>query len=378
MPKKEVKQEEQQEQEKEKQEEVKYTPKELKKIIQEISEPLTKLKGIVGVFIYGSSVTKGVIPGHDVDYLVIFDDLLEKPEIEKINFYLEFIKLRASRKEILLHVQPLKPLSLWWKLIARAEPWAISAIRRSIIIYDPNDFLTLTKRLIEEGKLYSIDEKMERMMARAIESLMGVREKLLKVPYMLLQCLTIAGQMMLSYLGIYTTSANETRNMLIKHKEKLKLSNSFIEDYTELIRINEKIMKGTLSEFRPSEIDAWIEKIRRHIKDTEEVLIRCENEMKVKETEEIYNEVMKLCEDMLMLKAKKIPPQDKAKIELFKLLFVETKLIDKSYYDALTELYSCVKQKKSVVFDKVYLRAFRAALEEIAYREKMAKPQVKG
>jgi uncharacterized protein (UPF0332 family) len=267
---------------------------------------------------------------------------------------------------------------LWWKLIARAEPWAISAIRRSIIIYDPNDFLTLTKRLIEEGKLYSIDEKMERMMARAIESLMGVREKLLKVPYMLLQCLTIAGQMMLSYLGIYTTSANETRNMLIKHKEKLKLSNSFIEDYTELIRINEKIMKGTLSEFRPSEIDTWIEKIRRHIKDTEEVLIRCENEMKVKETEEIYNEVMKLCEDMLMLKAKKIPPQDKAKIELFKLLFVETKLIDKSYYDALTELYSCVKQKKSVVFDKVYLRAFRAALEEIAYREKMAKPQVKG
>jgi predicted nucleotidyltransferase/uncharacterized protein YfkK (UPF0435 family) len=377
MPKKEE-QEEQQEQEKEKQEEAKYTPKELKKIIQEISEPLTKLKGIVGIFIYGSAVTKGVIPGHDVDYLVIFDDLLEKPEIEKINFYLEFIKLRASRKEILLHVQPLKPLSLWWKLIARAEPWAISAIRRSIIIYDPNDFLTLTKRLIEEGKLYSIDEKMERMMARAIESLMGVREKLLKVPYMLLQCLTIAGQMMLSYLGIYTTSANETRNMLIKHKEKLKLSNSFIEDYTELIRINEKIMKGTLSEFRPSEIDAWIEKIRKHIKDTEEVLIRCENEMKVKETEEIYNEVMKLCEDMLMLKAKKIPPQDKAKIELFKLLFVETKLIDKSYYDALTELYSCVKQKKSVVFDKVYLRAFRAALEEIAYREKMAKPQVKG
>jgi hypothetical protein len=356
-----------------KEEKIIHKPKELKKIIDELSEPLKKIKGVVGIFIYGSSIAKGVVKGHDVDYLVIYDDLIEKPEIDKINFYLEFIKLKALRKEILLHAQPLKPLSLWWKLMKRAEPWAISAIRRSIIIYDPNDFLILTKKLIEEGKLYSIEEKMERMMARAIESLIGVREKLLKAPYMLLQCLTIAGQMMLSYLGIYTTSANETRNMLIKYKEKLKISDKFIDDYTELIRINEKIMKGTLSEFKPSEIDYWIEKIKKHIRESEEILIRCENELKIKEAEETYAEIMKFCEEILALKTKKIPKSDKEKIQLFKNLFVDTDLIDKFYYDTLTELYASIKEKKPYAINKIYVKALRAALEEAVYREKLKK-----
>jgi len=354
-------------------EEIKYSPKELKKIIDDLSSPLKKVKGVVGIFIYGSSVIKGMIKGHDVDYLLIYDDLIEKPEIDKINFYLEFIKLKALRKEIILHVQPLKPLSLWWKLIKRAEPWAISALRRSIIIYDPNEFLALTKKLIEEGKLYSIDEKMERMMARAIESLIGIREKLLKAPYMLLQCLTIAGQMILSYLGIYTTSANETRNMLIKYKDKLKISDKFIDDYTELIRINEKIMKGTLSEFKPSEIDYWIEKIKKHIKESEEILIRCENELKIKEAEETYKEIMKFCGDILALKIKKVPKDDKEKIKLLKSLFVDTNLINKVYYDTLTELYKYVKEKKPYAINRVYIKALRAALEEVIYKEKLSK-----
>jgi len=352
-----------------------YKPAELEKIIKELSEPLTKIKGVVGVFVYGSAVVKGMIKGHDVDFLVIYDDLIEKPEVEKINFYLELIRLKALRKDILLHIQPLKPLSLWWKLISRAEPWSISAMRRSLIIYDPNDFLKLTKKLIEKGKLYSIDEKVERMMARAIENLLGIREKLLKAPYMLLECLTISGQMMLSYLGVYTTSANETKNMLIKYKDTLGVSERFIEDYAELIRINEKILKGTLSEFRPSEIDLWIEKIKKHVRDSEEILIRCENKLRIKEAEEIYNEIMKFCEDLLASKTKKIPQSDKDKIELFRLLFVDTKLIDKSHYDILKELYTAIKEKKGkpLAIDKTYLRALRAAIEEIRYREKMKK-----
>jgi len=350
-----------------------YKPAELEKIIKEISEPLTKIKGVVGIFIYGSSVVKGVVKGHDVDYLVIYDDLIEKVEIEKINFYLELMKLKATRKEIILHIQPIKPLSLWWKLIKRAEPWIISAIRKSIIIYDPLDFLKLTKKLIEEGKLYSIEEKMERMMARAIEELIGVREKLAKAPYKLLECLTICGQMMLSYLGIYTTSANETRNMLIKHKERLKISNKFIEDYTELIRINEKIMKGTLSEFKASEIDFWIEKIKEHIKNTEAILIKFENELKLKEAEETYKEIIKFCEEILLLKIKKVPKDDKKKIQLIKNLFVDTNLIDKFYYETLNELYASVKEKKPYIINKIYIKALRAALEEIIYKEKMEK-----
>ncbi|MEM2713755.1 MAG: nucleotidyltransferase domain-containing protein [Candidatus Pacearchaeota archaeon] len=345
--------------------------KALKKTLKELCEPITKIKGVIGILVYGSAVKKAQ-KGHDIDILVIFNDAqFEEAERKKLELYIDFITTKAQQQELILHFQPPKPITLLWRLISKAEPWIISALRRSVIIYDSTDFLALIKKLLKEGKIYSVDEKVERMMARAIEKLIGVRETLLKSAYPLLECMTRAGQIMLSYLNIFPTSANQTRDMLTKYKEKLGLSEHFIEEYDELIKINEKIFAGTLSEFRASEIDAWKKKIKLFIAESEAILVKLEEEIAKKELREIYDAVMSLCTKALAFKTARVPQSDREKIELFRKFFIETRLLKPAYYETLKELYDYIKEKKKLTkpIDKIYLKTLETAINEVLVKK---------
>ncbi|MEM2707996.1 MAG: nucleotidyltransferase domain-containing protein, partial [Candidatus Pacearchaeota archaeon] len=136
---------------------------ELKQKIDNLVAPLKKINSVRSIFIYGSSVRKGIQKGHDIDILVIYDDSLENPELEKINFFQELITTKAKKEELILHFQPPKPISLWWKLIKEGEPWAISALKDSIILYDNTEFIKTIKKLLRKSKLYSIDLKVEKL-----------------------------------------------------------------------------------------------------------------------------------------------------------------------------------------------------------------------
>jgi len=339
----------------------------LKERIADLCSPLTKIKSVKGILVYGSAVKKGIQKGHDIDLLVIFDDTCKDDGMEKINFFINLITLKAKKQELILHFQPPKPLSLFWKLLHKAEPWLISALRNSIVLYDPTELLKVTKKLIASGKLYSIDEKAERLMARAIEEFIEVRKILMKAPWILLDTMTIAGQIMLSYLGIFTTSANETKKMLEKNKEKLGLSNAYIDFYDDLIKINEKIAKGTLSEFTAVEIDKYTFKVKAFIKESENILLNLEKETEKRSIKEAYDYAIKICERALT-RLGKVPKNDKEKIELFKKYFVDTKKVKAIHYKTLEELYNYVKgkgKKKPKYVDKVYLKTMEIAINKL-------------
>lgn len=339
----------------------------LKTKIDELISPLKKIDSIKGIFIYGSSVKKGIRFGHDIDLLIIYDDSLKNPELDKINFIKDLITLKAKKENLILHFQPPKPISIWWKLIKEAEPWAISALRNSIILYDPTEFLKIMKKLIKKGKLYSIDLKIEKLITRAVERYISIRYNLNKAAWLLLNTMTTASQVMLSFLSIYTVSSNETRDMLIKYKKELGINDIFIEWYDELIKINEKIAKGTLSEFRASEIDLWKKRVLYYIKISEDIITKLDKKIREKEIEESYNYLIKLCESALASKIKEIPTNEKEKIELFKKYFVNTKMIEKSHYEIMKKLYKAVREKKKLKepIDKVYIKVLEAAINEI-------------
>lgn len=339
----------------------------IKEVITELCLPLQKIPCVVGIFIYGSSIKK-LEKGHDIDILVLFnEEKAERDDIQKLDLFIDLITEKAKKQDLILHFQPPKSLSLWWKLISKAEPWAISAIRKSIIIYDPVDYLKLIKDLVAKGELYSIDEKAERLMARAIERLFEVRERLLKAAYELLQAMTIASQIMLSYLNVYTTSATETKKALEKYKDKLGLKDKFIQDFDDLLKMNIKIYKGTLSEFGAAEIDAWRKRIHEYIKESENILLKLEEENRQKELKEAYEYLLALCTRALATKIKKLPTSDKEKIELFKKLFVDTKKIEPIHYETLKEVYMYIKEKKPVAkhVDKVYIKTLEASINEL-------------
>jgi len=346
-----------------------------KKAIENLFLPLTKINAIVSIFIYGSAVKKGPEKGHDIDVLVLYDEeKAEKIDLQKADFFIDLIKARAEKQGLILHFQPPKPLSLWWKLINRAEPWAISALRYSIIIYDPRGYIALLKKLLEEGKIYSLDEKAEMLMSRAVEKFyFGIRAKMLEAPVLLLEAMTAIGRIMLSYYGIYTTSANETVAMLKRHNKKINLGERDIELYEELLKMNEKIAKGTLSEFRPSEMDVWSSRVKELIGKSEALLLELEQKRKDKEIRDAFDYMISLCEKALKIKIRNIPEKNEDKLRLFKKYFVKTKQILPEQYKPLEEIYQYIKKKKSIepkYFDITYLRALEAGIDKLLVEKK--------
>lgn len=331
---------------------------------------LKGLEIVKGIYFYGSCVKKGYSFGSDIDIMIIVDDSIEDYEekIKKLELFVKFIEEEAKEKKLDLHFQPPKSFSLFWHLVKIAEPWLISSIRTCIIIYDGSDFIKLIKKLISEGKIYGINEKSERLFSRAIENFFDIREKLLKVPIKFLNVITIVSQMILNYFDIITSSSNETYKNLKQKKDFIGISDSFLLNYEELIKINEKIYKGTLSEFSGDEIDLWTKKINSMVQESKKIIIKLKKEEDKKRLEETYSYVVDLCRNAL---DKKIPDKKTSSSKIlneFIEKFSMTQKIPDSYKDALLNLDEYIKKrkfsKKIDYIDKNYFKGMELIIKD--------------
>ncbi|MEM3405808.1 MAG: nucleotidyltransferase domain-containing protein [Candidatus Pacearchaeota archaeon] len=343
------------------------TPENIKKILKQLCSPIFELNIVKSVFFYGSAVKKGLVKGHDIDIFIAIDETIPNFEEEekKLDILLITIQEKAKKEGIEIHFQPPKTIGLIWHLIHIAEPWTISAIRTSIILYDKGDFIRLIKNLLAEGKIYSINEKSERLFYRAINYFLSAKKKLLEIPFALLNILTIISQIILSYLEIRTSSATDTLEKLRANKKEIGISNYFLETYNELIKINEKIYKGTFGEFSGEEIDLWMNKIKLILNEAKNIIKKLEEESKRKRLEEAYNYGISLCKKVVKEKDK----NDKKILYLFEKEFVKKNKIPESYYDILKNLYSYIHYKKTnkklINIDKNYFKGMEILLNKL-------------
>ncbi len=350
----------------------------LKKIVKQLCKPLFSLPSVKAVFMYGSC-TKHYVPGHDIDILVIIDDTkqLDEKESKKIDILMQLIAEKASKQALILHFQPPKPLSLFWDLIRKAEPWIISGLRQSVILYDPSGYLRVIKKLIMKGQLYSIDEKAERLSNRATERFIEVRELLLKVPLQLLWAMTEATQIVLAYLNIFTSSATDTLAKLKHLAKKINISEKHVKNFEELLAICEKIAKGTLSEFSGKEIELWVNRVKNYIIETEDILLKLEKMKKFKQVVETYERALKICDRALSMKIKQLPHSIEQRIKLFKKELVDKGLIDKEYYDMLKTLHNYISKKAKQIpkqyLAQDYIKKLEASVEMLALKIKKIK-----
>lgn len=327
---------------------------------------LVKFKSVKCIFLYGSSAKK-YIKGHDIDIFIVIDDTQEgyEDELPKLKFIIEMLEKQGEKYGLKLHFQPPKPLSLVWHLVRIAEPWTISAIRTSIVLYDPSDFIKIIKKLLKKGKIYAVEEKAERLFTRAVEGIASVREEILKLPIKLLNVVTIVSQMLLSYLDIYTTSSHETRDKIKEKAEELGISRDYIEFYDELIKINEKISRGTLSEFSGEELDIWEKRIKNIVEEAKFLLVKLQEEEEKKRIEDSYAYALNLCKKALSMEEGE---SDEKIIESFKEKFIKTGKVPKEYYNTIKKLQSYLKTKKRKggleFVDKLYFRGMEVIINE--------------
>ncbi len=232
-----------------------------KKVLKEVKHLcsiLTKeyFKGFVkAIWVFGSSIKKK--SANDIDILLLIDDTVKNYQ-EKAARLLHVANIIAKHTPLNLHFQKPVQLSLLWSLVIKGEPWIITAIKNSIAIYDPYNYVILLKKLIKNKGDISRDIKSERLVSRAEDSLTDNRSLMMGfIEELFFACLESA--------QIYLLLKNKTvykPRRTIKELKKLEINT---DDFFEILNLNEKANKGSLSEFSGEDLDYYLKQTNRFI-----------------------------------------------------------------------------------------------------------------
>ncbi len=242
-------------------------------------EPFIKL-----IYLYGSS-TKSIKPKQDIDILIIIDDTLEVSDltVERIRQEVTKITYMLKKEKLLLHVQPLKSLSFWWKLLIEGEPWIITSIQNNIVIYDKDNLMPEIKKFVNKKLIYSKSELAEKLLEKAEKTLILNRDLLLETALDLSDAATEAAQLLLLFDNKWVFNKTKILKLLKKkYKESLDL-----DAYEEIIDIEEKIKKGVLTEFTGKNLHYYIIKIKYFISQIENQVLKLSeglNEKQIKKS----------------------------------------------------------------------------------------------
>ena len=240
----------------------------IKQIEQEI-KPLIKLKNKISlIYIYGSFVRqlKEKEQGfEDIDILVVADDFVcTEKDICLIEDSMEQIN---KNKKIKLHFQPVKILSSWWKGVINGEPWILTSLKYSYVLYDKNKIIQELINLIKLEKTYNKEEKAEELMESSNSFELENRRLLLESIKILSDIATESAQIFLLI-----------NNKFILDKEKIakELENTTLKNYSgiykEIIDLDSKMERGFLSEFTAKNLDYYLFEIEKFISQVEKVL----------------------------------------------------------------------------------------------------------
>ncbi|MBS3166580.1 nucleotidyltransferase domain-containing protein [Candidatus Woesearchaeota archaeon] len=316
------------------------------KEVKRACAPLIKLRPIVkAIWVYGSAVEKQNVRGSDIDILILLDDTqksLSSSFIEKLKLYTELIQQEYNKKGIKLHFQPPKTLTHWWDLIRNGEPWVITSIRNSLIIFDESGYLKLIKDLLKKGKIYSIEERSEKLIEQAEKDVDLAGDIFLReICHEILMAMTESAQIVLSYYGKYPPFPKNVLQELKKvFKENEIINKIAIDNYEEIYMVSKKIEFEQLLRLEGKEIDKYHEKAKDFIKIMEEILIHLQNKKDKKNFEKLYKAILQVCERLIKKEHKIIPKQDLKKISILK------KEISSKNFATLINLYNYIHSNK--------------------------------
>jgi len=229
--------------------------------IRQLIKPLMAYKkDVVGVYVYGSVLTKK--KPNDIDLLVVLEEKIVTNEKRLISIgkKINEIKLNAEKKKINLHFQPVKSVDDWWLLVMQGEPWILSSIKKSLIIFDKYGLIREVQEFIKQGGIYLREEKADRLLESSDSLILKNRELLLETIENLSSAATEAAQILLLFEGKVVINKKKIAKELAKYNEVINVG-----DYLEIIDLEEKFRKGVLSEFTGENLDYYSAVIKKFI-----------------------------------------------------------------------------------------------------------------
>lgn len=248
--------------------EQKVTPQILKKYLK----PLLKHKKYIeSVYVYGSAVTKS--QANDIDTMLIVNDSVKLSPfiLDQIEMEAGSIEDEAKKSGLIFHFQPVKLLSKWWHLVLEGEPWIISSLKKIIVIYDKADVISEVSRLIRDEHMYKKDERAEKLIERSEVYSFKNRQLLLNSLHLLSDAGTEAAQILMLFDNKFLLNKKKIIEELERNYKKI-LGDEIVGNYKEIVDLEEKVDKGSLSEFSAENLDYYLDKIQKFIAKVEAML----------------------------------------------------------------------------------------------------------
>ncbi len=309
--------------------------------LEKKSQQLVKKYPLIkAIFVYGSSVRKKKIT-NDVDCAIIVDDTSEQFK-ESILNYLEgdmgTISKEGDKKyKVDMHFQSPKPLSMWWDSLRSGEPWVITSLKDAYIIYDPSDYITPLKSLINQGRMTGTKEKAQALIERAPYRYKEAQRMMLdEVTEELLSAMVETAQAVLMFFGVAPPAARDIPKELRKNfvsrgllKEKVA---DCIEDFYETTN---KINHREITKLSGKEIKKLLNRAILFIDKMDDLFSILEVAKKKDIIEKSYEKAIKVCKKALKLKSPKLNTETMKK---FKKEFVNSGMISTDYLNLLKKL----------------------------------------
>ncbi|MFH1638112.1 MAG: hypothetical protein ABIB71_06825 [Candidatus Woesearchaeota archaeon] len=341
-----------------------------KKRIKKFCKPLTGLPDVIALWVCGLS-GKGRVDG-----VVLLDDtkkFLSLSAIKSVDDGIARAEAKASTARIKLKFRPAKCLTLWWDMLRQGEPGTITLLSDATILYDSTGLASMMLQLVDGGKIYRLEEKAKRLIARAKSSLEQAEDILLiRAPQEAYLSMVESAQAVFMYYGRQPPKpadiAKELRDTFVAQK-------LLREDVADIYEDVHTFM-GHEGGVTGKNVEYLTLKAKRVMFEMEELISRLEREKNSSELEDSYMEVLRLCDKALRQESTSIPKPEEERIMLFKKLFIDTGKIADVHFRTFKELYMYSKarrKERSELSNERYLNGVHVSALKLAVMETIKK-----
>ncbi len=239
--------------------------KEAKDLAYDFSKRLLKeVRGFVrGIILFGSAARKRQ-ESHDIDILVLIDDLDVVVTKELVQGYRVILKRIVQDVSEKLHITTLRYTS-FWEYVRAGDPVGVNMLRDGIPIYDTGFFLPL-QRLLYSGRIRPSAESMWTYYSRSSRSVQNAKGHLLQAAVDLYWAAIDASHAALMRLGEVPPSPDHVPELL---QEKLVKTGLLDRKYPgilrEFVHLSKNIIHRDLQELSGEQFDHYLKLCQEYV-----------------------------------------------------------------------------------------------------------------
>ena len=308
---------------------------------------------VKAIVAWGSVVRNEFHSKSDIDVVILIDDTrgnLTKKIRGEID---DFMFKAAEETDKMLSPQPVWTITEFVSMTRRCSPLAYNLLKDGVAVYDTGFFLT-HKRLLEKGEMPLTKEAVENRMENVPKRMRRAQHaKMYIIAEDLYYACLDSLQAVVMFMGRGPPDANHAaevgRKYLVENKLTKEETIKIIED---IINFRKKTEHKEVKDIKGEEVDKFIERAKKFVKEMERVLKVLESNRKAKDVEKTY-EVMIKASVAALKSLDKLPKDPKELPSAFKKHLIESGLVNPAYENVLVKVLEMKKLMNEKKIDEI-------------------------